>query len=77
VEELAPDRRLVAGAWSWVALAASIGRFDAPILQVAPRELADAFELLARRFADAALRRGELIGRPHAIVAVSVDSDIV
>ncbi len=59
VDELAPDRcRLVAGAWSWVALAASIGRFDAPIMQVSPPELADAFALLARRFADVALRRG-------------------
>ncbi|WP_430332587.1 helix-turn-helix transcriptional regulator [Rhodococcus sp. ACT016] len=55
VEELASDRcRLVVGAWSWVALAASIGRFDAAILEVAPRALADAFELLAERFADAA-----------------------
>ncbi|WP_051393323.1 helix-turn-helix transcriptional regulator [Glycomyces arizonensis] len=55
VEELAPDRcRLVLGAWSWTALAAAIGRFDAPVAEVAPRALADAFALLSRRFADAA-----------------------
>jgi biotin operon repressor len=53
VEELSPDRcRLVAGSWSWVALAASIGRFDAPVSHVAPAELAEAFALLARRFSD-------------------------
>lgn len=55
VEELAPDRcRLVVGSWSWVALAASIGRFDAVVTRVAPRELADAFRVLSLRFADAA-----------------------
>ncbi len=55
VEELAPDRcRLIAGSWSWVALAASIGRFDAAVTEVAPRELADAFRALSHRFADAA-----------------------
>lgn len=54
VEELAPGRcRLVAGSWSWIALAASIGRFDAAISGVAPPQLSDAFALLARRFADA------------------------
>ncbi|GAB3152791.1 WYL domain-containing protein [Micromonospora sonneratiae] len=57
VEEVAPDRcRLVVGSWSWVALAASIGRFDTAILQAAPRELADAFSLLSQRFAEAATR---------------------
>ncbi|UED85805.1 helix-turn-helix transcriptional regulator [Streptomyces profundus] len=57
VEELGPDRcRLTAGSWSWVALAASFGRFDAPVSEVAPRELADAFDLLSRRFADLAPR---------------------
>lgn len=57
VEELGPDRcRLVVGSWSWVALAASLGRFDAPISDVAPRELADAFALLAQRFGEAAVR---------------------
>ncbi|WP_206045672.1 helix-turn-helix transcriptional regulator [Nocardia mangyaensis] len=53
VEELEDIRcRIVVGSWSWVALAASIGRFDATITDVRPRELADACALLARRFAD-------------------------
>ncbi len=57
VEPLDGDRcRLVAGSWSWVALAASIGRFDTAITDVAPHELEDAFELLSRRFAEAASR---------------------
>ncbi|QUQ68613.1 helix-turn-helix transcriptional regulator [Kutzneria sp. CA-103260] len=52
VEELGPDRcRLTLGAWSWVALAASIGRFDADIEVVGPPELFEAFALLARRYA--------------------------
>ncbi|MFF4774510.1 helix-turn-helix transcriptional regulator [Microtetraspora fusca] len=55
VEELGPDRcRLVMGAWSWPALAATIGRFDADIQVVGPTELKNAFADLARRFADAA-----------------------
>ncbi|MBL7494883.1 WYL domain-containing protein [Frankia sp. CNm7] len=55
VEELAPNRcRLVVGSWSWVALAVSIGRFDAAIIRVAPRELGDAFGVLSQRFAEAA-----------------------
>lgn len=57
VEELGPDRcRLITGSWSWQALAASIGRFEVAITEVAPVELADAFRLLAQRFADAAER---------------------
>ncbi|WP_328804144.1 WYL domain-containing protein [Occultella kanbiaonis] len=56
VEPLEGERcRLVVGSWSWVALAASIGRFDADVTQVAPGELAEAFELLSRRFAGATL----------------------
>ncbi|WP_344203270.1 WYL domain-containing protein, partial [Aeromicrobium alkaliterrae] len=55
VEEVAPDRsRVVAGSWSWVGLAASLARFDAPIEVVGPAPLADAFAALSRRFADAA-----------------------
>ncbi|MBU3863698.1 transcriptional regulator [Streptomyces sp. 4503] len=55
VEELGPDRcRLVLGAWSWPALAASIGRFDADIEVIGPTELKDAFAHLARRYARAA-----------------------
>ncbi|WP_402845109.1 helix-turn-helix transcriptional regulator [Microbacterium sp. GXS0129] len=47
---------LYAGSWSWSALAASFGRFDAPMRVVGPPELAAAFELLASRYADAAGR---------------------
>ncbi|MEV4256845.1 WYL domain-containing protein [Spirillospora sp. NPDC049652] len=55
IEELGPDRcRLIAGSWSWVALAAALGRFDADITVVGPSELKDAFARLARRYATAA-----------------------
>ncbi|GHH94091.1 helix-turn-helix transcriptional regulator [Streptomyces capillispiralis] len=55
VEELGPDRcRLVLGSWSWPALAASFGRFDADMEVVGPPQLRDAFALLARRCARAA-----------------------
>lgn len=51
VEELGPSScRLVLGAWSWVALAASFGRFDADIEIVGPPALRDAFAVLARRY---------------------------
>lgn len=57
VEEHGPHRcRLVVGSWSWVALAASIGRFDAGIEVVGPPELMDAFAHLAHRYAGAASR---------------------
>ncbi|MGM1062280.1 helix-turn-helix transcriptional regulator [Saccharothrix sp. Mg75] len=59
VEALGPDRcRLVLGSWSWTALAASVGRFDADVEVVGPAELRDAFARLARRFADAARPAG-------------------
>jgi predicted DNA-binding transcriptional regulator YafY len=45
---------LEAGAWSWVALAASVLRFDTEIEVVSPPELAEAFERLAVRSAAAA-----------------------
>ncbi|MDD7927956.1 WYL domain-containing protein [Microbacterium sp. NM3R9] len=45
--------RLEAGSWSWTALAASFGRFDAPMEVVGPPELADAFAALADRYARA------------------------
>lgn len=55
VEALGPDRcRLVLGAWSWTALAATLGRFDADIEAVGPDELRRAFARLPRRYADAA-----------------------
>ena len=54
VEELPDGRcRLFLGAWSWAGLAATIGRFDADVEVVGPPELADAFTVLARRFAEA------------------------
>jgi predicted DNA-binding transcriptional regulator YafY len=54
VEEVGPNRcRLVASSWSWPALAATIGRFDADIEVVGPAELKDAFAHLARRYANA------------------------
>ncbi len=55
VEELGPDHcRLVQESWSWPALAAAFGRFDADIEVVGPAELRDAFAHLSRRYADAA-----------------------
>ncbi|MCR2824417.1 helix-turn-helix transcriptional regulator [Microbacterium sp. zg.Y909] len=54
VEALGPDRcRYTAGSWSWIALAASLGRFDADIEVVEPPELAEAFARLAERYAAA------------------------
>lgn len=50
VEDLGPDRcSLESGAWSWVALAASLGRFDTDIEVVGPPELTEAFGILAAR----------------------------
>jgi predicted DNA-binding transcriptional regulator YafY len=58
IEPLGPDRcRLVAGAWSWAGLAASIARADADIEVVGPPELVDAFAQLARRADAAAVSR--------------------
>ncbi|MEP7762420.1 WYL domain-containing protein [Sanguibacter sp. 25GB23B1] len=55
VEDLGPDRcSLTAGSWSWVALAASLGRFGGDIEVVEPPELVDAFGELATRYAAAA-----------------------
>ncbi|QHT57206.1 WYL domain-containing protein [Cellulomonas sp. H30R-01] len=50
VEDVGPDRcRLTTGSWSWVALAASLNRFDADVDVVGPPELTDAFARLAAR----------------------------
>ncbi|MBF6172197.1 helix-turn-helix transcriptional regulator [Nocardia blacklockiae] len=55
VEELDSGRcRLLLGSWSWPALAASVGRFDADIEVVGPPDLRAAFADLARRCARAA-----------------------
>lgn len=57
VEALGEDRcRLSTGSWSWEALAASLGRFDADIDVESPPELAAAFGRLAARFAAAAVK---------------------
>lgn len=57
VEVLGPDScRLTAGSWSWTALAASFGRFDADLDVVGPPELSDAFGRLAARFSGAVPR---------------------
>ena len=54
VVELGSDRcSLEAGAWSWRALAASFGRFDARMQVVGPPELAEAFAALAERYSAA------------------------
>ncbi|WP_394253512.1 helix-turn-helix transcriptional regulator [Arthrobacter pityocampae] len=42
---------LETGAWTWEALAASYGRFDAPMDVIGPPELAAAFATLAHRYA--------------------------
>jgi predicted DNA-binding transcriptional regulator YafY len=55
VEEVAPGRtRVVAGSWSWAALAASLARFDADLEVVGPPALRAAFAELAGRAAHAA-----------------------
>jgi predicted DNA-binding transcriptional regulator YafY len=48
--------RLTAGSWSWVALAASLTRFDAPLTVESPPELVAAFGELAARNAATAER---------------------
>lgn len=58
VEAMDADRcRYTVGSWSWVALAASLCRFDTEIEVVDPPELAAAFAQLAARTA-ATVRRG-------------------
>lgn len=50
VEDLGGDRcSLTTGSWSWVALAASLNRFDAAVEVISPPELTEAFALLAAR----------------------------
>ncbi|MGW6441739.1 helix-turn-helix transcriptional regulator [Lentzea sp. NPDC055074] len=54
-EEAGPGRtRLLAGAWSWGALAGRLARFDADVEVIGPPELREAFADLARRAARAA-----------------------
>ncbi|TCI97723.1 WYL domain-containing protein [Aeromicrobium sp. IC_218] len=55
VEPLGSDRcRVLAGSWSWTALAASLGRFDAEVEVVGPDELRSACAALADRLSRAA-----------------------
>lgn len=54
VEDLGERTRLTLGAWSWMAVAASLARFDAPMTDVEPAGLRDAFATLARRAGAAA-----------------------
>ncbi|WP_040510170.1 helix-turn-helix transcriptional regulator [Gordonia soli] len=50
-EPVGTDRcRLRSGAWSWIALAAQLGRFDADVEVVEPPELRQAFAELAARY---------------------------
>jgi len=57
VDDLAPDRcRYTAGSWSWIALAASLSRFDTDIDVVGPPELTAAFAALGARCAATAAR---------------------
>ena len=54
VEDLGPHRcSLEIGSWSWSALAASFGRFDAEMKVVGPPQLATAFAELSARLAAA------------------------
>jgi biotin operon repressor len=54
VEEIGPGRcRLILGSWSWIGLAAALGRFDADFEIVGPAELRAAAARLARRYAGA------------------------
>lgn len=62
VEELDAGRcRLTTGSWSWVAMAALLGRFDTTISEVEPPELAEAFLLLAARFTSAAQQNRDAV----------------
>ncbi|AEE47674.1 helix-turn-helix transcriptional regulator [Cellulomonas fimi] len=64
VEDVGPSRcRVTAGSWSWTALAAHLGRFDADLAVVGPPALADAFSRLAARFT-AAATAGTASSRP-------------
>lgn len=54
VEPLGPARcRVITGSWSWTALAADLGRFDANLHVIGPPALHEACAALARRYAAA------------------------
>ncbi|MEW1546965.1 helix-turn-helix transcriptional regulator [Streptomyces tsukubensis] len=51
VEPLGPTRcRVITGSWSWTALAAGLGRFDANLHVIGPPTLREACAALARRY---------------------------
>ncbi|MEU5160056.1 transcriptional regulator [Streptomyces sp. NPDC020875] len=55
VEPLGPARcRVITGSWSWTALAAGLGRFDASLRVIGPPALREACAALARCYAAAA-----------------------
>ncbi|TMR01246.1 transcriptional regulator [Actinomadura soli] len=55
VETLGPTRcRVITGSWSWTALAATFGRFDADLHVIGPPAFHEACATLARRYAAAA-----------------------
>ncbi|RFS81283.1 transcriptional regulator [Actinomadura spongiicola] len=55
VETVGPTRcRVITGSWSWTALAATFGRFDADLHIIGPPALHKACATLARRYAAAA-----------------------
>lgn len=57
VEDLGPNRcSLEVGSWSWVALAASLNRFDTDVEVIHPPELTEAFAQLAARNAATAAK---------------------
>ncbi|WP_435810995.1 hypothetical protein [Streptomyces olivaceus] len=59
VEDLGPDQcRYTAGSGSWIALAASLNRFDTDITVVGPPDLTEAFARLASRNAATATAPG-------------------
>ena len=60
VEDLGAGRcSLELGSWSWIALAATLNRFDAAIDVLSPPELTEAFAHLAKRNAATAAGSGE------------------
>ncbi len=69
VEALGPHRcRLEVGSWSWVALAASLGRFDTDIEVEGPAALRDAFAQLSARYG-AAAASAETVDREGAVIS--------
>ncbi|GMA32358.1 WYL domain-containing protein [Litorihabitans aurantiacus] len=62
--EAGPDRTILeSGSWSWVSLAAAIGRFEVATEVIGPPELREAFATLAGRFA--ATAGGSMGTTPH------------